>query len=193
MSFQHWEVGCTRPLRALSPQRPLRRLSSRLTIRPCLPQWTFNAVGEFELNRKKPSTVDCTLRPSPTEPCLSLPPAKEEFKHGLLETRRRGLPMLASNDAWKVWLWKLQQRSQSTFIAVGGLDCKRKLTEQWMQLWPRFPSRKVAPEININWQSWIYSFARLSEFVCGSSWQRRKWTENTMSKAPLRLMNVSFV
>lgn len=28
-------------------------------------------------------------------------------------------------------------RSQSTFIAVAGLDCVEKLTEQWVQLWPR--------------------------------------------------------
>lgn len=31
----------------------------------------------------------------------------------------------------------LLKRSQSTFIAVGGLNCVDKLTEQWMQLWPR--------------------------------------------------------
>lgn len=39
------------------------------------------------------------------------------------------------------------QRSQSTFIAVAGLDCVEKLTEQWVQLWPR-SARLVSPPIS---------------------------------------------
>lgn len=90
-----------------------------------LPQWTFNAVGEFKLNRKKPSTVDCTLRPSPTEPRLSPPPAKtnssmDSWRHNGFVFQHYWQPRTVPE---KFDFENYDKRSQSTFIAVGGLDC----------------------------------------------------------------------
>lgn len=88
-------------------------------------QWTFNAVGEFGIKIK---TIDRWLYPM----------ANHHLLHGTQNSLKTG------NQRWthQDFLFPVQRlffkRSQSTFIAVGGLNCVDKLTEQWMQLWPRF-------------------------------------------------------
>lgn len=56
---------------------------------------------------------------------------------------------------------KPQQRSQSTFIAVGGFNCVEELTERWMQLCPRFQPTVTRNSVTICWW-WHYLFLRLS-------------------------------
>ncbi len=53
------------------------------------------------------------------------------------------------------------QRSQSTFIAVGGFNCVEELTERWMQLCPRFHPNVKRNSVPICWW-WHYLFLRLS-------------------------------
>ena len=51
------------------------------------------------------------------------------------------------------------KRSQSTFIAVGGLNCVDKLTEQWMPLWPRI--MQAWPRVFHPWKTSLKVVRRL--------------------------------
>lgn len=128
------------------PPHPASRVSSAhghscRPSSPCLPRWTFNAVGEFGMDTKnhRPLTVPRgSLRRRQER-------AKEEKKN---EQRGKVAAWKSGDENRRTQPRRTQKwhsvstvpedlRSQSTFIAVAGLDCVEKLTEQWVQLWPR--------------------------------------------------------
>ncbi len=156
-----------------------------------LPQWTFNAVGEFELNRKKPSTVDCTLRPSPTEPCLSPPPSKTNFS--MDSWRHDGFVFQCYWQPEKFDIENYNKgHNQHSLLSVGWTVKESSLNNECNCV-PDFLLAKWHRRLILTDRAGCTHLLFSLEFVCGSSWQRRKWTENTMSKAPVRPMNVSFV
>lgn len=113
-------------------------------------QWTFNAVGEFGIKVK---TIDRWLYPM----------ANRHLLHALLQNLlETGNQSRTHQDILCPGRTLFFKRSQSTFIAVGGLNCVDKLTEQWMQLWPRSlqsqpgerPSLKDALKVG----KWFFTF-----------------------------------
>lgn len=93
-----------------------------------LPRRTFNAVGEFSMDGIK--TIDRWLCPA----------ARSDHSYDVrnqLPSRRAQQTYAHTHVTYAVSTVARDQRSQSTFIAVAGLDCVEKLTEQWVQLWPR--------------------------------------------------------
>lgn len=106
------------PLVSKSP--PTRRASAN--IQRC--RWVFG-MGPIK-------TIDRWL-------CPAAHPYDEEG--GRCKSRRHAPKRLSVSTAGR------DQRSQSTFIAVAGLDCVEKLTEQWVQLWPR-SAQLLSPPIS---------------------------------------------
>lgn len=108
------------PLRARSP--PTRRASAN--IQRC--RWVFG-MGPIK-------TIDRWL-------CPAAQPYHEEGGGWCKCGRRAPKGLRCVSVAGR------DQRSQSTFIAVAGLDCVGKLTEQWVQLWPR-SAQLLSPPIS---------------------------------------------
>lgn len=92
---------------------------------------------------KKPSTVDCAPWFAPTTSGTS-----EGRRRKKNEQRGKVAACKSGDENRRTQTRRAQKwhsvstvpedlRSQSTFIAVAGLDCVEKLTEQWVQLWPR--------------------------------------------------------
>ena len=160
LSERGWALEASPPTpRRLAPSASLSRLSSLVTIRSVLAPVNIQRCRWVSAKLKKPSTVDCTLWPAFVTQFLKQRSGGGEVK--LAQARPTNPFERWTNKQTEIPpASKPQQRSQSTFIAVGGFNCVEELTERWMQLCPRFHPNVKRNSVPICWW-WHYLFSPL--------------------------------
>lgn len=121
---------------------------------------------------EKPSTVDCT--PWPAFYHLASPGRGETpaWTGGAGTTATEKVVFGTADKQKYLHLSNPQQRSQSTFIAVGGFNCMEELTERWMQLCPRFHRNVKQKSVPLCWWChYLFPCPRPPACGCGEDWR----------------------